>query len=53
MRRSLLTGSRKRTSAGSPAGTNWYYHGIVVALFNTYYQAFLCQALMDLGDIWI
>jgi hypothetical protein len=35
----------------SPAGTNWYYDGIKFSGFNTYYQAFLYQALMDLGDI--
>jgi hypothetical protein len=35
----------------SPAGTNWYYDGIAVSGFNTYYQAFLYQALTDLGDI--
>jgi hypothetical protein len=35
----------------SPAGPNWYYDGIAFSGFNTYYQAFLYQALMDLGDI--
>lgn len=35
----------------SPAGTSWYYDGIAFSGFNTYYQAFLYQALVDLGDI--
>src|SRR5262249_29290560 len=35
----------------SPAGTSWYYDGIKFSGFNTYYQAFLYQALMDLADI--
>lgn len=35
------------------AGTNWYYDGIKFSGFNTYYQAFLYQALMDLADILV